>query len=75
MWRYTTDHQVTGSPIVHRDAVYCGSVDGSLYCLDAASGRMRWRYQTEGPITGTPVAHEDMIFIGSTDKKVYAFLA
>ena len=73
-WRYETDHQVTGSPIVHEGSVYCGSVDGSLYCLDFHSGRLRWRFHTSGSITGTPAVFKNTIIIGSMDHKVYALI-
>jgi outer membrane protein assembly factor BamB len=66
---------VTGSPILHNDALYCGSVDGYLYCLEYRTGRLRWKFRTEGPITSTPVAHEDLIYIGSTDHRIYALMA
>jgi outer membrane protein assembly factor BamB len=75
VWRYTTEHQVTGSPIVYRNALYCGSVDGHLYCLDQRGGQLRWKYNTLKPITATPAAYDDKILIGSTDHRFYAFPA
>jgi outer membrane protein assembly factor BamB len=66
---------VTGSPVVHEDSVYIGSVDGSLYCLDMRSGRKRWQFRTGGPITGTPVIANNVLYVGSNDHKVYALLA
>jgi len=74
LWAFETENQVTGSPIVHQDSVYCGSVDGSFYCLELRTGRLRWKHQTGGPITGTPFAQDEMVYIGSTDKCIYAFL-
>jgi outer membrane protein assembly factor BamB len=55
--------------------VYCGSVDGQLYCLEVRSGRLRWKYATKGPITGTPLVYDDIVYIGSTDHQIYALLA
>ncbi len=74
VWRFPTEHQVTGSPTVLGDSLYCGSVDGYLYCLDIRSGRLRWRFHTEGPITGSPAITDDRLYIGSNDHKVYALL-
>ena len=48
IWRFKTDHQVSGSPIVYRDSVYCGSADGNLYCLEYRTGRLRWKFTTGG---------------------------
>ena len=66
---------MTGSPIVHEDSVYVGSVDGSLYCIDMRSGRKRWQFHTGGPITGTPMIATGAVYVGSTDHKIYALLA
>jgi outer membrane protein assembly factor BamB len=66
---------VTGSPIIYKDSLYCGSVDGYLYCLEYRTGRLRWKYKTNGPITGTPAASDDVIYIGSTDHSIYALMA
>jgi outer membrane protein assembly factor BamB len=74
-WRFKTDHQVSGSPVVNKEAVYCGSADGTLYCLETRNGRLRWRFSTGGPITGSPVVHNDIVYIGSHDHLLYALLA
>ena len=75
MWRFRTENQVSGSPVIYKDCLYCGSVDGNLYCLEYRSGRERWRFKTGGAITGTPVVFDDIVYIGSTDHQVYALLA
>jgi outer membrane protein assembly factor BamB len=74
IWHFQTEHQVTGSPIVFEDSVYCGSVDGSMYCLDMRSGRKRWQFQTGGPITGAAAVSENRLYFGSLDHRVYALL-
>jgi outer membrane protein assembly factor BamB len=63
---------VTASPIVKDGKLVCGSVDGNLYCLDAANGRLIWKFATGGPITGAPVICADLLFFGSTDHFLYA---
>jgi outer membrane protein assembly factor BamB len=50
-------------------------VDGSIYCLEYRTGRLRWKFTTNGPITGTPAAHDGVIYIGSTDHRLYALPA
>ncbi|MFP6621444.1 MAG: PQQ-binding-like beta-propeller repeat protein, partial [Pirellulaceae bacterium] len=42
-WRFFSGGPVRFAPIVHRDAIYFGSDDGYLYCLDAATGALRWK--------------------------------
>ncbi|MEE9514113.1 MAG: PQQ-binding-like beta-propeller repeat protein, partial [Anaerolineales bacterium] len=63
------------SPVAHDGSIYCGSVDGSVYCLDHKTGRLRWRFHSDGPITGTPFISDNVIYIGSTDHKMYALMA
>jgi len=66
---------VAGSPIIYKENVYCGSVDGNLYCLDQNNGQLKWKFASKGPITGTPAANEDMVYFGSADNNIYALLA
>jgi outer membrane protein assembly factor BamB len=72
VWSFSTEHQVTGSPIIYEDSLYCGSVDGYLYCLEYRTGRLRWKFQTSGPITGTPIAMDGIVYVGSNDHRLYA---
>jgi outer membrane protein assembly factor BamB len=75
VWRFRTENQVSGSPVVYKDSLYCGSVDGNLYCLEYRTGRLRWKFETQGAITGSPVVMDDIVYIGSTDHHVYALFA
>ena len=61
--------------MIYKDAVYFGSVDEHLYCLEYKTGKQRWKFKTGGPITGSPVIYDDIIYFGSIDHKVYALLA
>ena len=73
LWHFKADHQVSGSPLVYKDSVYCGAADGSFYCLESRTGRLRWRYKTGGAITGSPIVYNDILYIGSCDHILYAF--
>ena len=66
---------VSGSPVVYKDSIYCGSADGVFYCLEYRTGRLRWKFSTGGAITGAPVINNDIVYIGSTDHKIYALPA
>jgi outer membrane protein assembly factor BamB len=59
--------QPRSSPLVIGGSVYVGSVDGKLYCLDAATGDVRWSYQTYGPILGSPMYYNGVVYIASLD--------
>lgn len=44
LWRTFAQGPVRFAPIWHRGAVYFGSDDGAIYCVDANDGRLRWKH-------------------------------
>jgi outer membrane protein assembly factor BamB len=67
--------QPRSSPIVVGDKIYCGALDGKVYCLSIYDGRLQWSYNTGMPILGSPTIWNNTIYIASTDKNVYALNA
>jgi len=58
------------------DAVYLGSsADDKVYCLDAATGRLRWAFFTGGPVRLAPTVHGGRVYAGSDDGCVYCLAA
>ena len=47
------------------------SVDDSVHCLDAASGREKWRFTTDGPVRIAPACTGDKLYFGSDDGHAY----
>jgi len=43
-WTFLAGGRISGTPLVHGDAVYFGAHDGWIYALSAADGTLRWRY-------------------------------
>jgi outer membrane protein assembly factor BamB len=66
---------VASSPLVFNGAVYFGSVDRHVYCLDGRSGELRWKFETDGPVVSSPAQADGVIYIGSCDRRVYALPA
>ncbi|HKG94730.1 MAG TPA: PQQ-binding-like beta-propeller repeat protein [Gemmatimonadaceae bacterium] len=60
------------SPVVAGGLVVAGSGDGSLYALDAATGRRRWRFRTGGRVRSSPAVADGVVYVGSFDGHVYA---
>jgi outer membrane protein assembly factor BamB len=58
---------VISSPTVHDGIVYFGSVDGSVYALNAQTAREKWKFSTEKPIVASPTVHNDTLYIGTTN--------
>ncbi len=50
---------------------YGSSADDSVYCLDAATGRVLWAFTTEGPIRLAPTVTQGRVYAGSDDGCVY----
>eukprot|EP01062_Namystynia_karyoxenos_P060737 TRINITY_DN52431_c0_g1_i1.p1 TRINITY_DN52431_c0_g1~~TRINITY_DN52431_c0_g1_i1.p1 ORF type:complete len:404 (+),score=76.83 TRINITY_DN52431_c0_g1_i1:73-1284(+) len=62
------------SPTVSADgALACaGSLDHSLYCFEARSGRLRWKYTTGDWVRSGPAYAARMVLFGSRDGYAYA---
>ncbi len=69
------EYQSRSSPIVVGSKVYCGALDGKVYCLNAADGNILYTYDTKSPIFGSPAYSEGTIYIASTDFVMYALSA
>jgi outer membrane protein assembly factor BamB len=66
---------VSGSAAVAQGLVYIGCMDGFLYALDAATGRLIWKFRTEEQALSPPAIHAGTLFLGSTDGSLYALRA
>jgi len=71
-WAFRTGGEVYSSPTVVGDALYVGSNDAHLYCLDARTGKERWRYATGGAVTSTPAVGGGVVYVGSNDTNLHA---
>jgi eukaryotic-like serine/threonine-protein kinase len=65
-WRFKAKRAITSSATVHQGIVFFGSVDSTLYALDAKTGWVIWRYRLNKPSISTPYITENYIFTGST---------
>jgi hypothetical protein len=59
-------------PIVAGGRLFVATHAGSLYALDAQSGRALWRFSTQGSFLQSPGAAEGLVLAGSTDGNLYA---
>jgi len=71
-WTYETGPIVKSSPTVADGTVFVGSVDNSVYALDAANGGVQWTYKTGESVNSSPTVAGGTVFVGSEDNSVYA---
>ena len=59
------------SPVTDQNRIYITGVDGVIYSLDAASGRLVWKRKlTARPSTSLAIKDKSL-FVGTTDNRVY----
>lgn len=72
VWDFRTGGEVYSSPAVAGDALYVGSNDARLYCLDVRTGEERWHYETGGAVTSSPAVEGGVVYVGSNDTSLHA---
>jgi len=87
LWSYDTGAPVRSSPVVgqapgpgHHEIIYVGSSNGTLYALNAATGRRRWSYDTtpsdpelsvRNNLNASPALGRTGVYIAGEDGYVY----
>jgi outer membrane protein assembly factor BamB len=72
-WSYQTFGLVAGTPATKDRMVFVGSKDGSLYCINGATGKAMWRYPHEGalePVTSSPTVQDNTVIFRSGPRLV-----
>jgi outer membrane protein assembly factor BamB/serine/threonine protein kinase len=69
---FQTGGAIVSSPAVANGTVYVGSYDGSLYALDAQTGRKLWSFLTGSHIYSSPAVANGVVYVGSDDYSLYA---
>lgn len=79
-WRFHADGPIRFAPVAGGGRVWLGSDGGSLWCLDAKTGRAMWRFRaapstrkvlgnrrviSTWPVRGGPVLHDERIFFAA----------
>lgn len=73
LWRHETQNgQMASSPaVVGNDLVYHG-MNGEVYVLNRATGRLRWRFSVGSPIESSPIVANGLDYFGAWNGRVYA---
>jgi outer membrane protein assembly factor BamB len=71
-WKISKATPFISSPIVYKNNVYIGNIDGNLYVYDYSTGQEKFYVSLNGKIISTPCAYNDIIYIPSQDGNLYA---
>jgi outer membrane protein assembly factor BamB/tRNA A-37 threonylcarbamoyl transferase component Bud32 len=70
-WKFETEDEIRGTPVIKDEVVYVGSYDHNLYALNANDGSFIWKYACDGGIVTRPIVYEGNVFFGSEDKRLH----
>ena len=79
LWTFTADDQIVAAPAYAGRTLYVATSSGSVYGVDAKTGRQRWRatsfsrFGRREYFYATPTVAYGRVFIGNADGTVYAF--
>ena len=73
---YQGNHPATveASPVICGDQVYIGASDGTLYAINAKTGRLQWRHHMGAPIFATVAVSGNGLFAVDFGGNVYGFV-
>ncbi|MDG5805548.1 PQQ-binding-like beta-propeller repeat protein [Streptomyces ossamyceticus] len=72
VWKYGTGGPVAPALLAAGGLVYAGSRDGSMYALDAETGKRRWAFGTGNGVYTCPAVVGGVAYFGSADYHLYA---
>ena len=74
IWRFAADEEVNTSAAYWKGTIFIASDAGTLYALNAKTGRMRWQAGDAREFYyATPTVAYGRVFIGSTDGTMYVY--
>lgn len=75
LWSVQTEGPVRGGVLVDGNRVIFGSTDGTLYAVDADTGRGLWTFDTGAAISLRPALANGNVFVASRDGSLFAVSA
>lgn len=74
VWEFEAERTAfEGSPVLYEGKVVLGDMDGTLWCLDAMTGKKQWSQETDFGFFASPTVSEDGIFIGDSNGVFHCF--
>jgi outer membrane protein assembly factor BamB len=76
LWKFNSkEHGFEATVAIADGLVFAGSLDGELYVLSLADGKLKWKYHTELGFTAPASVKDGRVFVGDADGKFYCFEA
>ena len=73
MWRHETPHgKMASSPAVVGATIVYHTMDGHVFVLDRATGRLRWSYSVGSPVESSPIVRDGVDYFGAWNGRLYA---
>jgi outer membrane protein assembly factor BamB len=73
LWqRNTPNGKMAATPAVVGDVVVAHGMDGNVWVLDRATGRVRWRWYVGSPVESSPIVAGGVDYFGAWNGNVYA---
>ena len=67
LWTFQAGDMIESTAAVVNGIVYVGALNGTLYAIDAQTGKQKWTYQVEGHIKASPSIHNGIVYFGDGD--------
>ncbi len=64
-WSFQAKDSIESSACIAGGSVFVGTMEGALYAIELATGKLRWRYPTSAGIQeSSPCIHNGLVYIG-----------
>ena len=67
-WTFRTNGSIVMAPSVVDGVAYAGSMDGCVYALDVATGRLLWSFAADNQVMSQPLVVDNEVIVGSGNK-------
>ncbi len=71
VWRFSTDGDISASPIYVKNKIFLASEDANLYAINPDNGKLVWRFKVNKPLRSTPTFVDDSLVFGCDDEFLY----
>jgi outer membrane protein assembly factor BamB len=71
-WKYRARAGIGASPCCAGDRVIGADYRGTVFCLDANTGKALWTFSTRSKIVSTPDCGGDLVYAATTDGRLFA---